>query len=451
MLRWLDGDNGATCATATSTLTDGGLDGGAASPPTSTSIDARPVVFVSLGTSVVAHPSLLRAIVRGLGLTATSAPISSDASDAAAAGDATTVNATDTADANVYARRSGSAADTADVYATARRNSTGTAPASTRDRNSRRFRILWTLPNTAVLPLLDTHSLLAEDVMFTPFVPQDAVLTHPHIALFLTHGGLNSVLQSLDAGVPMLCAGIAYDQLENCQAVQEHGAGVRVTFNSGEDAAAAAIADALARLLSPSAPFASVAEYWGRVARTAGGLHRALEVVERTAELGSAFLEDPTARSSSSSDGGSYGSGDARMHRSKLKLKGPRQPRLTFLQRTSADAIALLLLVGVLVCYSAVRCAGLALHGCSPVVACTYCSVAYVCGTAGAIVAHRTSGRKNTPFPVTKLQQQQQQQRMILTMMTEQQQQQQRDTTHVPAGEGANGQRSEPRVRRRVR
>ncbi|KAM7505336.1 hypothetical protein LguiB_004240 [Lonicera macranthoides] len=47
--------------------------------------------------------------------------------------------------------------------------------------------------------------------------PQEQVLNHPSIGGFFTHGGWNSIIESLSAGVPMICFPFFADQLMNCR------------------------------------------------------------------------------------------------------------------------------------------------------------------------------------------------------------------------------------------
>ncbi|KAI3825850.1 hypothetical protein L1987_07536 [Smallanthus sonchifolius] len=61
-----------------------------------------------------------------------------------------------------------------------------------------------------------------------PWAPQNQVLNHVAIGVFVTHGGWTSVLESLAAGVPMICRPFFGDHHINSWMVESWGIGVRI-------------------------------------------------------------------------------------------------------------------------------------------------------------------------------------------------------------------------------
>lgn len=67
---------------------------------------------------------------------------------------------------------------------------------------------------------------LGERMIGDVFLPQTKVL--PLVDLFVTHGGNNSVTESIHFGVPMVVLPLFVDQFDNGQRVEEKGLGVRL-------------------------------------------------------------------------------------------------------------------------------------------------------------------------------------------------------------------------------
>ncbi|XP_060217521.1 linamarin synthase 1-like [Lycium barbarum] len=65
--------------------------------------------------------------------------------------------------------------------------------------------------------------------LLASWCPQDQVLSHPSIGVFLTHCGWNSTIESMASGVPLICWPFFAEQPTNCRyACAEWGIGVEV-------------------------------------------------------------------------------------------------------------------------------------------------------------------------------------------------------------------------------
>lgn len=119
----------------------------------------------------------------------------------------------------------------------------------------------------------------------TDFAPQRAVLARADA--LVTHAGLNTVLDALEAGVPSLALPIAFDQPGVAARVVHAGVGLKLDPRL---ASRRRIVLALRRLLRDP-DFAQRARNLGNEVRAAGGAPRAAQLVEEA--LG---IESPVAR-----------------------------------------------------------------------------------------------------------------------------------------------------------
>src|SRR4051794_11342997 len=118
---------------------------------------------------------------------------------------------------------------------------------------------------------------LAKNMVGEEFLPQTAVL--PLVDVVITHGGNNTVVESLYFGKPMVLLPLFWDQHDNAQRMQETGFGVRLASyeHSPEE-----LLGALQRLRNDDALRARLADCAARL-RAHGGAAQAADLIERVA------------------------------------------------------------------------------------------------------------------------------------------------------------------------
>ena len=109
------------------------------------------------------------------------------------------------------------------------------------------------------------------------FLPQTSVL--PQVDLVITHGGNNTVTESLFFGKPMVLLPIFWDQHDNAQRLDETGFGIRVDTYAHDPADLRA---AIARLLDDGALADRLAQTSRRL-QSARGTELAATLIERAA------------------------------------------------------------------------------------------------------------------------------------------------------------------------
>jgi len=135
---------------------------------------------------------------------------------------------------------------------------------------------------------LDDIPGLPSNVILRKWLPQPGILAHPNLALFLTHGGLNSQLEAINAGVPTVAIPFFGDQKYNVRFNEYHEIGAKLDYRSlSEETLLSAINKVLkdsryrdnARRMSrifrdrPVAPADSVVFWTEYVLRHAGARH----------------------------------------------------------------------------------------------------------------------------------------------------------------------------------
>ena len=125
---------------------------------------------------------------------------------------------------------------------------------------------------------------LPGDPLVVGFAPQLALLQRA--ALTITHAGLNTVLESLRCGVPMVAIPIANDQPGVAARVAWSGCGVVVPLKR---ASVPRLRAAIERVWSDSA-YRAHAQRLQQAIATSGGVSRAADIVEQAIRTGQPVL-----------------------------------------------------------------------------------------------------------------------------------------------------------------
>jgi 2-hydroxyacylsphingosine 1-beta-galactosyltransferase len=87
-------------------------------------------------------------------------------------------------------------------------------------------------------------------VLLMPWIPQNDLLADARVRLFVTHGGLNSVVEAVYHGKPLVVLPVSLDQPANAAVVAAKGYGVRLNLDSAEPDIATALTTAIHTVLS---------------------------------------------------------------------------------------------------------------------------------------------------------------------------------------------------------
>ena len=118
---------------------------------------------------------------------------------------------------------------------------------------------------------------LAPNMTGAEFLPQVSIL--PHVDLVITHGGNNTVTESLRFGRPMVLLPVFWDQYDNAQRMHETGFGVRLDTYAHQPEE---LTGAIERLLADAPLHARLNALSSRLA-AAPGTVKAADLIERAA------------------------------------------------------------------------------------------------------------------------------------------------------------------------
>jgi MGT family glycosyltransferase len=116
---------------------------------------------------------------------------------------------------------------------------------------------------------------LADNMVGEQMLPQTKVI--PQVDLVISHGGNNTVTETLHFGKPLIVLPLFWDQYENAQRVDELGFGIRLDTYAFADAE---LTDAVDKLVADTELRAKLAEI-GAAIRGRNGLRAGADVIER--------------------------------------------------------------------------------------------------------------------------------------------------------------------------
>ncbi|KWX25508.1 glycosyl transferase [Mycolicibacterium wolinskyi] len=116
---------------------------------------------------------------------------------------------------------------------------------------------------------------LADNMVGEQMLPQTKVI--PQVDLVISHGGNNTVTETLHFGKPLIVLPLFWDQYENAQRIDELGFGIRLDTYAFDDAE---LTDAVDRLLADTELRAKLADI-GAAIRARDGLRVGADAIER--------------------------------------------------------------------------------------------------------------------------------------------------------------------------
>ena len=89
-----------------------------------------------------------------------------------------------------------------------------------------RLRVVWKMKDTKLCSSADGR------VKLVSWIPQNDVLADPRVQIFITHGGISSIIQSVYHGKPLIVFPIVFDQPTNAAAVESKGFAIRMDIGN---------------------------------------------------------------------------------------------------------------------------------------------------------------------------------------------------------------------------
>lgn len=139
---------------------------------------------------------------------------------------------------------------------------------------------------------MDFSRKLPENVLVAPSVPQLEILERAD--LMITHAGMNSTLESLAAGVPMVAIPIAHDQHGVAARIEWTGTGARISASECEPAR---LRQAISQVFA-DASYRESARRFQQIIAALDGPARAADIIEQVLATGQPVLREVSREAS---------------------------------------------------------------------------------------------------------------------------------------------------------
>ena len=153
------------------------------------------------------------------------------------------------------------------------------------------MRFLWSLArNTTNEKDLDAFVNCKEHLRIERWVPQQSILNRPSVRLFVSHGGANSVHESLAEAVPIIVVPLGLDQFDVASRLESIGAGLKIMsspnlFHNAEDQLVNEIVNSTLVSLGNHA-LSNRAAFVRDIFRRSSGVKGAVDYIEEVVTLG---------------------------------------------------------------------------------------------------------------------------------------------------------------------
>ena len=144
-------------------------------------------------------------------------------------------------------------------------------------------RVLWVVRDAA-RHSFPKNFVIPENFHLARFIPQYESLGHDKIKLFFSVGGINSVLESITQGTPILCCGSHFEQDYNCNCIENLGVGLRLDKQS---LTADKVRNYALFLLEHPESYSNTIQELGRVFRSGNSTLKAADFIEEAVFIGS--------------------------------------------------------------------------------------------------------------------------------------------------------------------